>query len=404
MQQVEIKDYSAQLKMVMTAQGPDIVPTWDPRAEMTLAYNDRDSKWNPVRLRAFDQDKKEYADFKLTEDEELNATSLNGLKTALDDLKIVDVARKPQGLSEDLKAGEDFMKSQEALQDLISRGFTPARVAPGGPQDIISSDGEVIATLKNGTEYVLRFGALVHVDEDGGKADKADPATAAAKQDAKAGAEEGGIHRYLFVMARFNEDAVKKPELETLPELPAGIETKTAGEPASAGGTAATNSDTKSSDKQQEESPPSPQVTEESAPAQQDKAEAKQQPADKAATPATDAKDQAETEKQSPDKSAELDKIIAERKRIETENQRKLDEYQATLKKGRENVKDLNLRFGDWYFVVGNDVFKKIRLSRGDVVKKKEVKADPASKQDGKALMPNLPGGLMLPGSDPNKK
>ena len=74
-----------------------------------------------------------------------------------------------------------------------------------------------------------------------------------------------------------------------------------------------------------------------------------------------------------PDK--ELEKVIAERKQIEQENQRKLDEYQALLKKGEENVKDLNLRFGDWYFVVNDDVFQKVRLSRDKVIKKKDEKA-----------------------------
>ncbi len=52
-----------------------------------------------------------YVDFKLAEDEELNNETLNGLKTALDDLQIVDVVRKPQGLSDDLKAGADFMNN-----------------------------------------------------------------------------------------------------------------------------------------------------------------------------------------------------------------------------------------------------------------------------------------------------
>ena len=41
--------------------------------------------------------------------------------------------------------------------------------------------------------------------------------------------------------------------------------------------------------------------------------------------------------------------MIADRKRIEQENQRKLDEYQALVKKGQENVKELNARFGDWF-------------------------------------------------------
>ena len=71
--------------------------------------------------------------------------------------------------------------------------------------------------------------------------------------------------------------------------------------------------------------------------------------------------------------------IIAERTRIEQENKRKLDEYQQSLEKGRENVKDLNLRFGDWYFVVADDVFKKIRLSSDNIVKKKETKTDAAA-------------------------
>ena len=38
--------------------------------------------------------------------------------SALDDLKIVDVARKPAGLSQDLKAGTDFLNSRETLIDL----------------------------------------------------------------------------------------------------------------------------------------------------------------------------------------------------------------------------------------------------------------------------------------------
>ena len=42
-------------------------------------------------------------------------------------------------------------------------------------------------------------------------------------------------------------------------------------------------------------------------------------------------------------------------------------------------MKDLNLRFGDWYFVVSNDTFQKVRLSRDDVIKKKGAPGEPAS-------------------------
>jgi hypothetical protein len=198
-------------------------------------------------------------------------------------------------------------------------------------------------------------------------------------------------------MARFNESAVKKPELQDLPELPAGAEAKSDGEPASAGGQTPTSTaaETKEADKQPEESPPSPQVAEEAASNAQEKGEAKQ---DAAEIPAAEAKEQPAAQKEAGEQDAALAKIIAERKRIETENQRKLDEYQAALKKGRDNVKDLNLRFGDWYFVVDNEVFTKIRLGRDAVIKKKETKADAAGGDKGDASALGLPPETAIPG------
>jgi hypothetical protein len=52
-------------------------------------------------------------------------------------------------------------------------------------------------------------------------------------------------------------------------------------------------------------------------------------------------------------------------------------------------VKDLNLRFGDWYFVVSDEVFKKIRLGRNDVVKKKEKKEEAKPSTNGEAASSN---------------
>ena len=51
---------------------------------------------------------------KLAADEELNIAKLDEMKTALDNLKIVDVRRKPAGLSADLKADADFLANPEA--------------------------------------------------------------------------------------------------------------------------------------------------------------------------------------------------------------------------------------------------------------------------------------------------
>ena len=56
-------------------------------------------------------------------DEELNTAKLDELKTALDDLKIVDVSRKPAGLSADLKAAADFTTKHEAVESLARQGL-----------------------------------------------------------------------------------------------------------------------------------------------------------------------------------------------------------------------------------------------------------------------------------------
>src|SRR6185295_834461 len=87
LQQVKIKDYSAELVPVMTQEGPRFRPTWDPHAEMTFKYADSpEAKWSAEKIRVFDPKKGEHADYTLTADEELNDESLNALKSALEDL------------------------------------------------------------------------------------------------------------------------------------------------------------------------------------------------------------------------------------------------------------------------------------------------------------------------------
>ena len=48
--------------------------------------------------------------------EELNTTKLDDLKAALDDLKIVDISRKPAGLSTDLKAAATGVTAPDVTQ------------------------------------------------------------------------------------------------------------------------------------------------------------------------------------------------------------------------------------------------------------------------------------------------
>ena len=404
---VQIKDYSAELIPSMTPDGRlAIQMAWDPRAEMTLAYSDTEGKWTAERLAQFDPTTEKHVEFKLGEEEELNTESLNALKDALDDLAIVDVVRKPQGLSDDLKAGGDFLNDVEAQRSLMTKGFVVASAAGTGGEEIISSDGEAIATLKNGTEYVLRFGNLTNVAERGSEEEEAAVPSGTADDSSSVGGKKSDVHRYLFVMARFNENAVTKPELQDLPALPEDATTQADGEGASADEDAATATDTPAAIEGEStaegNSAESTETASEASTETPSEGEDAAEPSDKSSTDTERAEETVAEDGEATDdpetKSAELEKTIAERKRIETENQRKLDEYQETLKKGQENVKELNARFGDWYFVVANEVFNKIRLSKDDIVKKKAA-GDEAAGAEAAAEAPpaGLPG-TAIPG------
>jgi hypothetical protein len=424
-QKVQINDYSAELQPVMTPQGMAIQVAWDPRSELKLTYDDKDSNWSAEELKEFDKGTESYTEFKVADDQQLNTEKLDALKTALDDLAIVDVDHKPAGLSADLKAGVDFLDNPEARKDLRTLGFAtvPNRDGSAG-QELISSEGEVIVTMKDGVEYVLRFGDLrLNTGDDAENA--ADPGAAEATAAEKAKAGDKSVQRYLFAMARFNENAIKKPELEALPPLPTEEEA-----PAATDKESATAPETPEAKADDDANAPVEEEEEEEAAIETDPAEASSlqragetTDAKEADKPETDnaetdnvATDQAEADKSEaeanapaaapePKHSPEYERILAERKRIEIENQRKLDEYNALVAKGKEQVKELNLRFGDWYFVVSDETFKKVRLGKNDVVQKKGAPAsaggnNSAAGAPGSAIpgLPGFPGLQAVPG------
>jgi hypothetical protein len=503
--QVTLKDYSVELGLGATG----LAVQWDRRGEMTFAYNDTDSKWTADDLKMFDLQKQAFETVTLAADEEVNTEKLNDLKNALGDLKIVDVERKPEGLSQDLKAGKGFATDQKAVQNLAQRGFMPVQV--GDAFDILSTDGEVLCQMKDGVEYVLRFGKLVLGTEGAGQEASADKEATANGDEAKAEGETkdaasdesgSGINRYLFVTTRFNPNAIPRPKIEKLPELPEGAAAKEVDEakpetgqeepssdPAGQGdaaatpetesdaqgatettpatdsdspadansgseGGAATDADTSGSgaaarpavatrvvltayQANDQDSDAADDATAETvsndaaaegATAAADESTAAQAPAETvgsdaatageagkeesadakaadgeavaegaaAGTAAADEKKESETE--ADQEGSELDALIARRKEIETENQRKLDEYNEKTKKGKERVKELNQRFGDWYYVISDTVFAKIHLGRDAVIKEKEKEedqADAGNQDAAKTIVPAGPAGQL---------
>jgi hypothetical protein len=208
--------------------------------------------------------------------------------------------------------------------------------------------------MKDGVEYVLRFGAPTTVA--GEEKDKEKES----KDDSQDALETSG--RYLLVMARFNESLLEKPKLDPLPEAPAE-----AGEDAKKPA-AEKDGDPQEGDKKNADKPAAE-------PKEGDKKEG-------------DKPDAAEALKKADEAETAAQAALENRRRVERENRRKQDDYDDKVKAAQKRVRDLNGRFADWYYVVSDKEYGKIHLTRSTVVQKAETKA-----AEDAAVSPGTPGG-----------
>jgi hypothetical protein len=244
---------------------------------------------------------------------------------------------------------------------------------------IYSTEGEVTCATKDGVKYVLRFGNLADTGAEGG--DK--PAADGKEGDAKS----NGPSRYLFVTAQFDDKMIPKPELSPVP-----------GEEAAEAKPADAKPEEGAAEKPATEAPAETPAAEEAKPQGAAKPEAE---ADKSAEPSVpETKTALQEEAKSDAKAAEqpaaekpadaaADKPAAEAKpaepakpttpeeaaklAVQKENKRRQDEYDAAIKAGQDKVKELNDRFADWYYIISDDVYKKIHLGRKDIIQAKQL-------------------------------
>lgn len=359
---VAIQDYSFDIRPT-----PDglIEPRMDQRAVIRLEHNDTgDPRWKLTEA-VLVQDGKPVRP-QLAPDEELNTKKLDDLKYAVDDLKIVDVAKKPPVLSGSLRATGKMKLDRNSVMSLADRGFYLVQTEQG--MELFSSEGEIRVTTKDGVQYILRFGRIASAEahstakKDEGK--KAEGKSSEAKKEErkkegekKPDAKEekkpdsgkdsttttASVNRYLFVMAQFDPSVIEKPKLEPLPPEP---KPEPAKEPAS-------------KEAKKEEAPKPEAKKEEGKPTQDKKDDTK--------------KDDTKKEETKPDPKAE-------RERIEKENKQKTDEYNKKLEEGKKKVEELNARFADWYYVISDEVYQKIHLGYKDIVQKKEKKEEEGKK------------------------
>lgn len=185
------------------------------RDQLALEYNDSgDPRWKLLEDRVWQNGK--WVPQTMAADEELNTQKLDDMKYALGDLKIVDVNRKPAGLSGNLRDAGTLRKDQRSVSSLMQRGFYLVRMQ--NREELLSSEGEFRVAMKDGVVYVLRFGQIAG---SGSASPKKEEAKGKEEHDHDHDKDKSpGVNRYLFVMAEFDPDLIEKPKLDPLPPEP----------------------------------------------------------------------------------------------------------------------------------------------------------------------------------------
>ena len=168
--QVRILDYSINEKTGRVEERDNLV--------LTL----KDSVWIANRMKA---------------SEEIDGSKMNSLLGAIDELAIVGIRPKPEGLSKTLKKAtrEDKISRQDMLS-LQSKGFYFTRNG-----ELKSNEGEMRVRTTAGVVYTLRFGEVLY--------GSGLTVTAGTEEGEKKGA---GENRYLFITTEFDPSVFPEPK------------------------------------------------------------------------------------------------------------------------------------------------------------------------------------------------
>ena len=351
------------------------IDKWNIKQVIFDNYEIKDGKIAPSTKQVLDYDNSEWklVGTSLSENEELNNEKLDDMKDAFDDLEIIDVERKPEILISSLRKGSEFVDAnniqelQSSANSLIQKGFRPVNELgndgkplsyPNGKPKlkVVSQKGEVLVGMKDGVEYVLRFGETYRGPEDD--------------------ENSTGDSRYIYAYARLNENLLEQPVLEPVPAplvLPKSDEN-----PSSVPPTTPDSNGTKgdNGDQGQEGKPSVPPI---SPPGPPPNFIPPSPPPSLAPPPPPSAQGINSEESNSSAPSNGEDNFAKEKAdrdaeiaRIKAANAQKQMEYQGKVSKAKTRVKELNENLAGWYYVISNEVYEKIRLDRADFVKAKE--------------------------------
>jgi hypothetical protein len=138
----------------------------------------------------------------LEDGKETDEQKVRDITTALGEIKIVGVRRKPEGLTARLQTANGIDRMLLA-QSLESKGFF--MVSDGS---LRSNEGDLIFETTKGVRYTLRFGEIAYGDGDA--------VTAGSDPKAPAGGEDGpqplpASNRFLMVTAEFDPALLQQP-------------------------------------------------------------------------------------------------------------------------------------------------------------------------------------------------
>lgn len=366
---IDINDYA----IYQTQQGPTLAP----RSNSSLSLDETDNIWHLNSMLQYDGQSSEPSVITLTDEEELNNERIETLKTALENLEIDDVERKPEYLRPDLRASNESLSTPGVISSLGQLGlYGDPSTEKDGLMELKSANGEIHVSLKTGVKYILRFGEV----------------------DTKTAGDET-VKRFLFVTTRLDEAIIPKPELSPLPEGPANpaATEKKDGESTDKPETPAVQEEPKEKAEDGCQDEPVP-TTDTPATATVDTPTPEGEPVEKPAVPtAPENEDEDKPElapvQLTPEQLKEL------RDQITKENTRRTQEYQDKLEAARNRVRELNERFAEWYYLIDEKVYNQIHLSNTDLISaKKSTLEDIKGLDEGGLNAPGLPGLPGIPG------
>jgi hypothetical protein len=171
--------------------------------QMTLkdySINERTGTINQRDVVILDRDQDSWKANRMSSTQEVDSTKFDALLKAIEELSIVGVRPKPEGLSRSLSRSEGGEgMSQADLLSLQSKGYYFTR-----DSNLVSNEGELEIRSSQGVVYTLRFGEILY-----GTGDSVTAGTDTSNEDDQ---EQGpGENRYLFITASFDPNRFPEP-------------------------------------------------------------------------------------------------------------------------------------------------------------------------------------------------